>query len=59
MAQLPHDTPIDAAAEHGEVLLDGPDGLATSLTPEAARRSATRIAKAAERAERDPGGESA
>lgn len=50
----PRDEPIHAAAEHGEVLLDGPDGLATSLTPRAARRSARAIATAARHAQRDP-----
>ena len=59
MARLPSDTPIESAAEQGEVLLDGPDGLAASLTPDAARRSAKRLAKAAETAERDPTAKSA
>ncbi|MEG3175894.1 hypothetical protein U1872_06605 [Sphingomonas sp. RB3P16] len=54
MARLPLDAPIDAAAEHGEVILDGPEGLAASLTPAAAKRSARRIAKAADIAESEP-----
>lgn len=58
MARLPYDTPILAAAEHGVVVLDGPDGLATSLTPAAARKSAHRIRRAAKIAERDPEAES-
>lgn len=57
MARLPYDDPIEAAAEHGEVILDGPDGLAASLTPTAARRSARKLAKAAETAERHPAAE--
>lgn len=58
MARLPHDEPIQAAAEHGEVILDGPDGLATSLTPGAARQSARDIEQAATMAEREPDAES-
>jgi hypothetical protein len=54
MARLPYDVPIHAAAEHGEVILDGPDGLATSLTPAAAKQSATDIRHAADIAEQHP-----
>jgi len=53
MPRLPYDEPIAAAAEQGEVLLDGPDGLATSLTPTAARVSAKAIREAAAAAERE------
>ncbi|MES2057381.1 MAG: hypothetical protein V4564_15715 [Pseudomonadota bacterium] len=49
-SKSPHDTPTEATAEQGEVMLDGPDGLAVSLTPDAARRSAERIARAAREA---------
>ncbi|PTS77193.1 hypothetical protein DBR17_13840 [Sphingomonas sp. HMWF008] len=58
MARIPHDTPTCAAAEHGVVVLDGPDGLATSLTPDAARQSAQHIHRAADLAEQDPDAES-
>ncbi|WP_188446933.1 hypothetical protein [Sphingomonas psychrolutea] len=58
MSRTPYDTPIFAAAEHGIVVLDGPDGLATSLTPAAARKSAHHIASAAEIAEKEPDAES-
>lgn len=58
MARIPYDTPISAAAEHGVVVLDGPDGLATSLTPDAARKSAQRMTKAADLAETEPDAES-
>lgn len=51
MARLPYDVPIHAAAEQGEVVLDGPEGLATSLTPAAAKQSARDIAAAARIAE--------
>lgn len=54
MAHAPYDIPIRAVAENGEVLLDGPDGLVTSLTPAAARRSAREIDNAADIAERHP-----
>jgi hypothetical protein len=57
LARLPCDTPIESAAEHGEVLLDGPNGLAASLTPDAARKSAKKMTKAADAAERDPSAE--
>lgn len=57
MSLKPYDKPIHAAAEHGEVVLDGPDGLASSLTPKAASRSARRIAIAARAARRDPDAE--
>jgi hypothetical protein len=53
VSRLPYDIPIHATAEQGEVNLDGPDGLATSLTPRAAKQSARDIQKAAEAAEHD------
>jgi hypothetical protein len=52
MSRTPHDTPTTACAEEGEVMLDGPAGLAVSLTPEAAAASATAIARAADEARR-------
>jgi len=45
-----HDVPTSVTAEEGEVMLDGPDGLAVSFTPEAASKSAKAIAEAASRA---------
>ncbi|QQV78089.1 hypothetical protein H5J25_04980 [Sphingomonas aliaeris] len=50
MSRTPHNTPTSACAEAGEVMLDGPDGLAVSLTPDAAAKSATAIADAAREA---------
>ncbi|MDQ2879504.1 MAG: hypothetical protein M3R41_10575 [Pseudomonadota bacterium] len=47
MPRQAHDTPTHATAEEGEVMLDGPDGVAVSLTPDAAHRSAKAIAEAA------------
>ena len=57
MSRMPYDSPIHAAAEHGSVVLDGPDGLAIALTPDAARVSAKAIRAAAEIADRDPDAE--
>lgn len=50
MSKSPHDEPIEAVAENGEVLLDGPGGIAESFTPEAAKHSAKRIKAAAKKA---------
>lgn len=47
MPKVPHAKPIDVSTEGGEVLLDGPEGLAESLTPDAARKSADRLREAA------------
>ncbi|CUS44524.1 MAG: hypothetical protein V4610_21470 [Pseudomonadota bacterium] len=47
-----HDVPTTVTAEQGEVMLDGPDGLAVSFTPEAASKSASAIAAAADEAQR-------
>ncbi|CAN5464586.1 hypothetical protein BH09PSE4_BH09PSE4_20490 [soil metagenome] len=47
----PYREPTEATAEGGEVMLDGPDGLALSLTPDAAHRSAKAISEAAIKAE--------
>ncbi|MBR0553448.1 hypothetical protein [Stakelama marina] len=46
----PSDKPLNAQAEKGEVLVDGPDGAANSFTPDAASTSAGRIARAAGKA---------
>lgn len=43
----PHDQPLTIVHEHGEVIIDGPDGTAMSLTPEAALRTAGRLDEAA------------
>lgn len=54
MSRKPLDEPIHAAAEHGEVVLEGPDGLAASFTPAAALLSAEHLTAAARQAQRDP-----
>jgi putative intracellular protease/amidase len=43
----PHDTPSTVTAEQGEVQVDGPGGLATALTPDAAEETGNRLLKAA------------
>jgi hypothetical protein len=44
--------PSEAAAEEGKVIVEGPDGLAYTMTPAAARETAQRMLAAAEEAER-------
>jgi hypothetical protein len=46
----PYEDPGHATAEQGEVLLDGPDGIAISLTPHAARVTGERLIEAADQA---------
>ena len=53
-AHKPYDTPASATAEEGEVMLDGPAGVALSLTPGAARATARSIAEAAAKADAQP-----
>ena len=38
-----YDTPSKVTAEQGEVMVDGPDGVAFSLTPEAAAETSDRL----------------
>ncbi|GAA0312043.1 hypothetical protein GCM10009087_22720 [Sphingomonas oligophenolica] len=52
MSGQPHNTPTEATAEQGEVMLDGPAGLAVSFTAEAAAKSAAAMASAATKAHR-------
>ena len=47
MTMKPHDRPSDVVAEEGEVLVDGPDGVAVSLTPRAAEETSRRLFNAA------------
>ena len=42
-----HDEPSVVTAEHGQVLVDGPDGVAVSLTPDAAAETSDRLLHAA------------
>ncbi|MDB5707556.1 MAG: hypothetical protein JWN66_4672 [Sphingomonas bacterium] len=51
MSTKVHDEPTKVTAERGEVMLDGPDGLALSFTPDAASKSASAMVEAANRAQ--------
>lgn len=46
----PHRSPSQVTAEQGEVHVDGPDGVAVSLTPEAAEETGRRLIEAAGKA---------
>jgi hypothetical protein len=46
----PHDTPSEVYADEGEVIVEGPAGLALSLTPEAAVETSERLLKGAMKA---------
>jgi len=50
MSTKPHDVPTTVTVENGEVMLDGPNGLAVSFTPEAASKSAAAIVAAVDEA---------
>lgn len=50
MERQPHAQPSRVNAEKGEVLVDGPNGLAFSLTPDAAQEIAQRLMTAANEA---------
>ena len=56
MSRKAHDVPTTVTFEEGEVMLDGPDGLAVSFTPDAASKLAAAIAKAANEAQLQSGG---
>ena len=43
MIEGAYDTPSEVAAQEGEVIVDGPDGVAVSLTPEAALETSDRL----------------
>jgi hypothetical protein len=47
----PRSVPAIASAEEGMVLLDGPDGLAVTMTPEAAAATGKNLIEAAAEAE--------
>lgn len=50
MESVAHSKASQVNAEKGEVLVDGPDGVATALTPEAAEETGRRLIRAAEEA---------
>lgn len=43
MEEPVHATPSEVTAEEGQVMLDGPDGVAVSMTPDAALETADRL----------------
>lgn len=45
-----HSEPSDVNAEQGSVIVEGPDGLAITLTPDAAEETGRRMLKAASEA---------
>ena len=54
--QLPQTKPGSVSTENGQVMLDGPDGVAVAMTPEAALETGRRLIAAAEAATtRQPG----
>jgi hypothetical protein len=57
MTIMPETKPGWAAAEHGQVTLDGPDGVAVTMTPFAARETGRRLMEAADLAEQQPADE--
>ena len=50
MANRVQDVAGDVSAEEGEVILDGPNGVAVSMTPAAARRTGESLTGAADKA---------
>lgn len=49
-ARKAYDEPTTVTATDGEVTLDGPDGVAVSMTPDAAAATGRRLSDAAEKA---------
>ena len=49
-SKSPFDQPTKVTAERGEVVLDGPDGVGLSMTPDAAEETARRLLEGAQRA---------
>jgi len=47
-----YDKPSDVAAEQGNVIVDGPDGVAVTMTPEAARETGRRLIDNGDEAEK-------
>lgn len=48
--------PSEVIVEEGEVIVEGPDGVAVTLTPDAAEETARRLAEAAAEARRQKRG---
>ena len=52
--QSAHSEPSNVVAEQGEVLVEGPNGVAVTLTPDAAEETGRRLLKAASEARLQP-----
>jgi len=50
-----HGEPSEVLAEQGDVIVEGPNGVAVTLTPEAAEETARRMMRAASEARRQQG----
>ena len=48
--------PSEVIVEEGEVIVEGPDGVAVTLSPDAAEETARRLVEAAAEARRQKGG---
>ena len=46
-SSAPYDYPSEVAAEDGAVIVDGPNGVAIAMMPDAAEETARRLMKAA------------
>ena len=51
-----HGEPSDVVAEEGEVIVEGPNGVAVTLTPDAAEETGRRMMEAASEARRQANG---
>lgn len=51
-----HSDPSDVVAEQGEIIVEGPDGVAVTFTPDAAEETARRLMAAVSEARRQGGG---
>jgi hypothetical protein len=56
-SQGPYTTPSKVTPIEGEVVIDGPDGVAVSVTPDAAETTAARLWDAANTARGQPPGD--
>lgn len=50
-----HDQPSQVAVEDGTIIVEGPDGVAVTLTPEAAAETGRRLSAAADEARQGDG----
>ena len=50
-----HSDPSDVVAEQGDIIVEGPDGVAVTFTPDAAEETGRRLIEAASEARRQAG----